>query len=47
VSHLEQNLGATTIELTVADLAAIDAAMPPGSGSGLRHPEAHMPTIDR
>ncbi|MEP7105808.1 MAG: aldo/keto reductase, partial [Chloroflexota bacterium] len=46
IAHLEDNLLAREIELTPAELAAIDAAMPPGSGLGLRHPPAHQPTID-
>jgi aryl-alcohol dehydrogenase-like predicted oxidoreductase len=47
IAHLEDNLLAREIELTAHELAAIDAAMPRGSGLGLRHPAAHLPTIDR
>jgi aryl-alcohol dehydrogenase-like predicted oxidoreductase len=44
VSYLEQNLGATDIELTAEDLARLDEAAPPGSASGDRY--ADMSSVD-
>jgi aryl-alcohol dehydrogenase-like predicted oxidoreductase len=44
--HVEENARALTLELSSEDLAAIETAMPAGSGSGARHPEGHLPTID-
>jgi aryl-alcohol dehydrogenase-like predicted oxidoreductase len=42
VARLEENAGATAIKLDAADLARIDAAMPPGSAAGSRYPEPMM-----
>jgi aryl-alcohol dehydrogenase-like predicted oxidoreductase len=44
-SRLEENLGATTIELSDADRAAIDAVFPPDAAAGDRY--ADMSHIDR
>lgn len=45
--YLEENLMAATVDLTQADLAAINDVLPPGSVSGLRYPEAGMRTVNR
>jgi aryl-alcohol dehydrogenase-like predicted oxidoreductase len=45
VAHLEDNAGATAIVLSAADLAAIDAALPPGAAVGTRYPAGQMPTL--
>lgn len=37
--YLEENVAATTIELTLEDLARIDDAAPPGSAAGQRYPD--------
>ena len=42
VARLEENVGAAAIKLDAADLARIDAAMPPGSAAGSRYPEPMM-----
>jgi aryl-alcohol dehydrogenase-like predicted oxidoreductase len=42
VARLEENASATAIKLDAADLARIDAAMPPGSAAGSRYPEPMM-----
>jgi aryl-alcohol dehydrogenase-like predicted oxidoreductase len=39
IVRLEENLGALDVELTFADLARIDEALPPGSTSGDRYPD--------
>jgi len=46
-AYLEDNLGALDVELTDADLARIDAVLPPGAAEGARYPQASMATIDR
>ena len=40
--YLEENLGALEFELTIEDLARIDAALPKGAAAGTRYPEAQM-----
>ena len=45
VARLEENAGATAIKLDAADLARIDAAMPPGSAAGSRYPEPMMKSV--
>jgi hypothetical protein len=35
-------VGAAAVKLDAADLARIDAAMPPGSAAGSRYPEPMM-----
>jgi aryl-alcohol dehydrogenase-like predicted oxidoreductase len=45
VARLEENVGAATIKLDAADLARIDAAMPPGSAAGSRYPEPMMKSV--
>ena len=44
-AHLEANAAALEIELTPADLAALDEAAPPGAASGERYPD--MSLVDR
>jgi aryl-alcohol dehydrogenase-like predicted oxidoreductase len=44
-TRLEENLGAATIELSVDELRAIDAAFPPEIASGARY--ADMSHVDR
>jgi aryl-alcohol dehydrogenase-like predicted oxidoreductase len=46
-SYLEDNLAAEPIGFTAAELAAIDAIVPPGAAAGLRYPAAMMPSIAR
>ena len=45
VARLEENVGAAAIKLDAADLARIDAAMPPGSAAGSRYPEPMMKSV--
>ncbi len=46
-TYLEENLGALAVTLDAADLAAIDAACPPGAAAGTRYPEAGMKAVGR
>jgi aryl-alcohol dehydrogenase-like predicted oxidoreductase len=45
-SYLEQNVAAADIELTAADLAALDEVAPVGVASGTRYPEAGMKAVN-
>jgi aryl-alcohol dehydrogenase-like predicted oxidoreductase len=45
-ARLEENAASASISLTAADLAALDAALPPGSAEGGRYPEAVSPHWD-
>ena len=45
VGRLEENVGAAAVKLDAADLARIDAAMPPGSAAGSRYPEPMMKSV--
>ena len=45
--YLEENARAGEINLTAADLAQIEALMPPDSVSGMRYPEAAMKMVNR
>jgi aryl-alcohol dehydrogenase-like predicted oxidoreductase len=45
--YLEENVAAAQISLTPAELAELDAALPPGSVAGLRYDEERFRTIDR
>jgi aryl-alcohol dehydrogenase-like predicted oxidoreductase len=40
--RIDENLGALDVELTGADLTALDEACPPGAAVGTRYPEAAM-----
>jgi len=44
-SYLDENLGALEVQLSAADLARINEAMPPGAAAGLRYPEPQMKTV--
>jgi len=46
-SYLEENLGALAVELTAADLAQLDQAVPPGAAAGMRYPEGSMKAVNR
>lgn len=46
-TYLEDNVGALSVTLSPDDLAAIDAACPPGAASGTRYPEAGMQAVNR
>ena len=45
IAYLEENVGAADIVLTVDDLAALAAAVPPAAVAGERYPD--MSSIDR
>lgn len=44
--RLEENAGARAVELTAADLARLNEAIPPGSAAGTRYPEASMRALN-
>ena len=44
-TYLEDNVGATDVELTDEDLARLDAEFPPGAAAGDRY--ADMSTVNR
>jgi aryl-alcohol dehydrogenase-like predicted oxidoreductase len=44
--YLEENVAAFDVDLSVADLAALDRAMPADAVSGLRYPEPLMRVIN-
>ena len=46
-TYLEDNVGALSVTLSPDDLAAIDAACPPGAAAGTRYPEAGMQAVNR
>ncbi len=46
-THLEENLEATEVALTAEDLAALDAAFPPGAAAGDRYPPDGMARVNR
>ncbi len=46
VGYLEENLGAAEIDLSPADLAAIEQALPAGAAIGERYTDAGMQTVD-
>ena len=41
-ANLDENLGALSVTLSAAELAAIDAVFPPDAVVGARYPEAMM-----
>jgi len=45
--HLEENVGAASVSLDAADLAALDAALRPENVSGPRYNERQMTLVDR
>jgi aryl-alcohol dehydrogenase-like predicted oxidoreductase len=46
-NYLEENVAASNIELTPADLEEISAAAPPGAAAGMRYPGSSMQTVNR
>ena len=46
VARLQENLGALDVRLDTQELAAIDAAFPPGAAAGTRYPEGMMKFVD-
>ncbi|HEY9641169.1 MAG TPA: aldo/keto reductase, partial [Coleofasciculaceae cyanobacterium] len=46
-SYLEENIAATDIQLTPADLQRLDQAAPKGSAAGDRYPAQTMSTVNR
>jgi len=45
--YLEENVRATDVALSEADLAEIEAAFPKGAAAGTRYPEAMMSAVER
>jgi aryl-alcohol dehydrogenase-like predicted oxidoreductase len=45
--HLEENVAALQVALSPADLAGLEAAVPPGAASGLRYLQAAMRSLNR
>jgi aryl-alcohol dehydrogenase-like predicted oxidoreductase len=46
-AYLEENVAAAALALGPADLAALEAALPPGGTAGPRYDEERMRTVDR
>src|SRR5690606_34272442 len=47
IAHLEANAAAADIVLTPEEVAALNAALPPGAAQGTRYPEAQMRALYR
>jgi aryl-alcohol dehydrogenase-like predicted oxidoreductase len=47
VGYLEENLAALAVRLTADDVAALDAAVPPGVAAGARYTEGAMRLVGR
>jgi aryl-alcohol dehydrogenase-like predicted oxidoreductase len=47
ISHIEENIEATSIRLTKEELDQIDEMIPKGAASGPRYPEAMMKSVNR
>jgi len=47
VKYLEDNVGAAQIELSAAELARLDAMVPPGAAAGTRYASAMMGSVNR
>ena len=47
ISHIEENIEATSIRLTPEELNQIDEMIPKGAASGTRYPEAMMKSVNR
>ena len=45
IEHLEQNLGAVSIELAASDMAHLDRILPPGAAAGERYAADYLPTV--
>jgi len=46
-AYLEQNIAAADVALSAEDMAALDAAMPPGVTAGPRYNPGHLALVDR
>lgn len=46
-AYLEENVGAAAVRLDAADLAQLDAALPPGAAAGARYGSAGLALLDR
>ncbi|WP_344517988.1 aldo/keto reductase, partial [Streptomyces paradoxus] len=46
ITYLEENAAAADIHLDADQLAALEAAMPPGAAAGPRYPEAFMDRVN-
>jgi aryl-alcohol dehydrogenase-like predicted oxidoreductase len=46
-SHLEENVGAASLELSADEVDVLDKAMPPGSTAGPRYNAERMAAVDR
>jgi len=44
--YLEENVGASKIEITAEDRAQLDLVAPKGAAAGMRYPEAMMRYVD-
>lgn len=47
IAHLESNAAAADIELTADEIAALDAAIPPGAAEGTRYPAGQLAMVHR
>jgi aryl-alcohol dehydrogenase-like predicted oxidoreductase len=47
VKYLEENVGATQVELSKDDLRRIQQVFPVGAAAGERYPEVAMKTLNR
>ena len=47
ISHIEENIEATSITLSSEELSQIDEMIPKGAASGTRYPEAMMKSVNR
>jgi aryl-alcohol dehydrogenase-like predicted oxidoreductase len=47
ISHIEENIEATSIRLTKEELNQIDEMFPKGAASGMRYPDAMMKSVNR
>jgi aryl-alcohol dehydrogenase-like predicted oxidoreductase len=47
IRWLDENIAATDLRLTEAEIAALDAAFPPDAAQGMRYPEADMVKLGR
>jgi aryl-alcohol dehydrogenase-like predicted oxidoreductase len=47
IKYLEQNAAAVNTKLAPDEIAALDAALPPGAAAGTRYPEAAMRAVNR
>jgi aryl-alcohol dehydrogenase-like predicted oxidoreductase len=44
--HLEENLGAATVQLSAEEIAQLDTIFPPGAASGARYPEEALRRVN-